>query len=152
MEYKAAKKNHVKYDKSDQWSGISKNEFFTTGIYAIKLNNEIKSKLPAIVFDQKADVDICEMFVPESINEYKYECIYQVTKDKKLLDIVKLTNIDTDECLFIQRKYIDVILTYYPDAKPSGTDKNHAVLFYQSDALIGVIMPFLPSKNDGIEL
>lgn len=157
MEYKPMKKSHVKFDVNDHYTGISKDDFFTEGHMAIKLNLELEQKMPASIANQKIEkISIQEMFVPESVDEYKYVCIYQVPDDKKAMDIVKMQNIQTEENLFVNRKYLDNVLTYYPGAQPVGTDKNHPVLFYNDEILVGLIMPFVIDNNaaerNGIEL
>lgn len=148
MEYRAEKKSEIKFNQcvDNLWAGMTLDGFYTDGHIAVKPNDLMNKKIPATVMNKTIETSIKEMFVPENAQEYKYVCIYQIPDDKKTMDIVKLQNTQTKENLFINRKYLDNMLTYYPNAKPVGTDKNHAVLFYEDTTLVGLIMPFVIDK------
>lgn len=150
MQYVATKRPKLDVGKPDAWTGLTEDGHFTNGHYSvIPIAKDI---LPKEMYEKERIMAVSEA-VGDSpyveITEFSY--ILQIPPSrstKKYIDALVYEGVMADGengKIVLNREYVDVVLSRYPEARIKVCDDRHAVAFYDDDddLLVGVVMPML---------
>jgi hypothetical protein len=139
-EFKARKQNLI--EREPHPNGTPKQSygdgFFTDGHYAVKLPEKPKTKKP--ISTGKKAPDVKTVMPTKGLKEAKVVGEFRGPWPEEAATIVHVIVKDGTE-IFLNAKYVDLILTKYPKAKPHVADAGTGVVFKVGKETVGLIMP-----------
>ena len=148
MQYVATKRPKLDVGKPDAWTGLTEDGHFTNGHYSvIPIAKDI---LPKEMYEKEKLMAVSEV-VGDSpyveITEFSY--ILQIpSPTKKRIDVLVYEGVMADGengKIVLNREYVGVAVSRYPEARIKVCADCHAVAFYDDDdeLLVGAVMPML---------
>lgn len=129
---------------------LTKDGHFTNGYYSVIPTG--KDPLPKEIYEKEKIMAVSKLIedLPYvEITEFSY--ILQIPSSrstKKYIDVLVYEGVMADGengKIVLNREYVDVVLSRYPEARIKVCDDCHAVAFYDNDddLLVGAVMPML---------
>lgn len=150
MKYVATKRPKLDVGKPDAWTWLTEDGHFTNGRYSvIPIAKDI---LPKEMYEKEKIMAVSKLIedLPYvEITEFSY--ILQIPPSrftKKYIDVLVYEGVMADGengKIVLNREYVDVVLSRYPEARIKVCDDCHVVAFYDNDddLLVGAVLPML---------